>query len=136
MSAHFKIVTLDQFREFVRTYPRPLTFDRCGISEPALCTYSDFGAAKGSHAVVAKYHEDLHEEHRQYRVSRHLLEPADAMVILLYKPPNGRWYVHSHKIYPSNDAAREAAREFLAPGTQISFRKVEAPWLEKLSEIV
>lgn len=32
---------------------------------------------------------------------------------LFYKPPCGRWYVHSHKLYPSVEAAEQAARAFL-----------------------
>lgn len=45
---------------------------------------------------------------------------SNAQYILLYLPPCGRWYVHSHKIYPSPEAARAAAKKFLHPDVVIS----------------
>lgn len=63
-------------------------------------------------------------------------DTSETMIVLLYRPPNGMWYVHSHKLYPTKKHARVAAREFLAPGTPISFRKVNLKWLTALMEIV
>ncbi len=39
--------------------------------------------------------------------------------ILLYKPPCGVWYVHSHKLYDSVEAARRAAIKFLHSDTPV-----------------
>lgn len=65
-------VPRDDFWEFVKNYPRKLTADKCGITDPPLVTYSDFGGSSGFKAVVAKYHEGDYEK-RKYRISRHLL---------------------------------------------------------------
>lgn len=35
--------------------------------------------------------------------------------LLLYRPPCGKWYVHSHKLYPNQDEAADAAIRFLPP---------------------
>lgn len=40
--------------------------------------------------------------------------------LLLYKPPCGEWYAHSHKLYPDRATARAKAAKFLEPGTPIS----------------
>jgi len=51
--------------------------------------------------------------------------------ILLYKPPCGRWYVHSHKLYPTKAAAYEAAAKFLCPGTPYTTRPVNLAELDQ-----
>lgn len=43
---------------------------------------------------------------------------------LLYKPPCGEWYVHSHKLYDSREQAREKASKFLEPGVPIAIVEV------------
>lgn len=53
------------------------------------------------------------------------------MFVLFYKPPCGRWYVHSHKLYESEGAARAAAARFLTPGTPISIATVAATMLDR-----
>lgn len=58
------------------------------------------------------------------------------MFILFYKPPCGIWYVHSHKLYPSTDAAYEAAKKFLAPDTPISILSVSMDYLETAHRIL
>lgn len=40
--------------------------------------------------------------------------------LLFYKPPCGLWYVHSHKLYDTPEKAREAAKRFLHPDTEIA----------------
>lgn len=50
--------------------------------------------------------------------------------ILFYKPPCGNWYVHSHKLYPSVDAAYEAAKKFLHPDIPIAVKQVDTDYLE------
>lgn len=72
MTQEFTEVPRDEFSEFVKSYPRQLTADKCGISEPPLVSFSDFQAAKGFYAIVAKYHEAPYNK-RKYEVSRHLL---------------------------------------------------------------
>jgi len=47
------------------------------------------------------------------------------MFVLLYKPPCGEWYVHSHKIYGNMEAARSKARKFLPRGTPIAILALE-----------
>lgn len=37
--------------------------------------------------------------------------------LLLYKPPCGKWYVHSHKLYMTVDDAYKAVCKFLHKGT-------------------
>lgn len=54
--------------------------------------------------------------------------------ILLYMPPCGNWYVHSHKIYPSEAAAIEAAKKFIAPGTLIAVYPIIVGWIASLAE--
>lgn len=39
---------------------------------------------------------------------------------LLYKPPCGVWYAHSHKLYLSVSAAEDAVVKFLPAGTEYS----------------
>jgi len=52
--------------------------------------------------------------------------PREALFVLFYQPPCGKWYVHSHKRYPSAAAARLAAGEFLHPDTPYQVRSVAA----------
>lgn len=73
MTALFKEVDYETFMGFLVMYPRKLTPDKCGISEPPLVTYSDFEAAEGFDAVVAKYHEYPAKAQRVYKISEHLL---------------------------------------------------------------
>lgn len=54
--------------------------------------------------------------------------------VLFYQPPCGDWYVHSHKLYPSEEAARAAARKFLPVGTVIAIASVGS--LDRLQETV
>lgn len=46
--------------------------------------------------------------------------PAPFNFVLFYKPPCGKWYVHSHKLYSDDAAANEAAVQFLPSGTPIA----------------
>jgi hypothetical protein len=66
----FKVVDHEDFKKFVMNYPRSLSADVCGISEPALVGYYDFSAAKGLDALVAKYHQT---QNPIYMISEHLL---------------------------------------------------------------
>lgn len=43
--------------------------------------------------------------------------PVGNSFILLYQPPVGLWYVHSHKIYCSSEDAEDAIERFITPGT-------------------
>lgn len=72
MTKQFKQVSREEFLRFVKEYPRNLSGDVCGISEPALIAYYDFKAAKGWDAIVAKY-RDVPETQREYLISEHLL---------------------------------------------------------------
>ena len=52
-----KIVTEEQFFEFVNHYPRKLSVDVTGISEPPLVTYNDFELAnRWPYSIVAQYY--------------------------------------------------------------------------------
>ena len=73
MTADFKEVSREDFIAFVSMYPRQLSSDICGISEPPLVGYYDFSAAKGIDALVAKYHQHPVPALRVYKVSEHLL---------------------------------------------------------------
>lgn len=53
----YKSVSEDEFKKFIKEYPRKLNSDCCGISDPPLVTYSDFELAnRWPYSVVAKYH--------------------------------------------------------------------------------
>lgn len=56
--------------------------------------------------------------------------------ILIYKPPCGTWYVHSHKLYDSPEDLVIAAKKFLSPGTPVSGLAVSLTQCEKLQKIV
>lgn len=56
--------------------------------------------------------------------------------VLFYQPPCGKWYVHSHKLYPTPDKAREAAEQFLSPGTPIAIVEMNLDVLEAFREVV
>lgn len=45
--------------------------------------------------------------------------PIGNSFILLYQPPVGLWYVHSHKIYCSPADAEDAIERFITPGTPV-----------------
>lgn len=45
-------------------------------------------------------------------------------ILLLYKPPCGKWYVHSHKLYASHLEAYEAAKKFLHPDTPFAITDI------------
>ncbi len=45
--------------------------------------------------------------------------------ILLYQPPCGQWYVHSHKIYPTIDKANAAIERFISLGTPTKILNLE-----------
>lgn len=58
---------------------------------------------------------------------------------LLYQPPCGQWYVHSHKMYPTIDAADAAAEKFLHTETPrvvvpITFPGSPAPSGQEVAE--
>lgn len=54
--------------------------------------------------------------------------------VLFYLPPCGAWYVHSHKLYDSEEEARDAARRFLRPGTSITVSPVSPETLNRFVE--
>lgn len=56
-----------------------------------------------------------------------------ALHVLFYQPPCGKWYVHSHKLYPSQDAATEAAGKFLSPGIPFAAVPVELGELNRIA---
>lgn len=62
--------------------------------------------------------------------------PSNKKILLFYKPPNGKWYVHSHKLYGNAGEARAAAREFLSPGTPYALKAVQIDSLDAFGEIV
>jgi hypothetical protein len=56
--------------------------------------------------------------------------------ILMYKPPCGLWYVHSHKLYDTEDQGRDAARRFLSPGTEYKLVPIDVEALDESSCLV
>lgn len=50
--------------------------------------------------------------------------------LIFYKPPCGIWYVHSHKIYPTLGAAKDAIKRFLPRGTPTAIRSIDLVALE------
>ena len=56
--------------------------------------------------------------------------------MLLYLPPCGVWYVHSHKLYDSPDDARGGARRFLPQGTEYAIIAIDVSVLDEQSELV
>lgn len=54
---------------------------------------------------------------------------------LFYFPPCGKWYVHSHKLYETADAARDAARKFLVPGALFAILPIAAVDLDQIGEL-
>ena len=50
----YKCVSKNEFLDFLRSYPRKLEVDVCGVSEPALMTYNDFQLGVWPDSVVAK----------------------------------------------------------------------------------
>jgi len=44
--------------EFIPKYPRELTFDSCGISEPPTISYNDFSFGVWPHSIVASTHRE------------------------------------------------------------------------------
>lgn len=57
------------------------------------------------------------------------------LYVLFYQPPCGRWYVHSHKLYPSAANAFDAAKRFLSPGTPIAVLPVGEKALADAAEV-
>lgn len=53
------------------------------------------------------------------------------MYILFYKPPCGKWYVHSHKLYDTPLQADDAAKRFLAQGTPYAVLPVDVEELDE-----
>ncbi len=53
-----KSVTREEMTTFVNNFPYPLTFDRCCISDPPLCSWNDFALGNWPMSVVAKYHPE------------------------------------------------------------------------------
>lgn len=57
-----KLVSKEEFEKFIKEYPRKLSYDCCGISEPPSISYNDFELAnRWPYSVVAKtwaYSED------------------------------------------------------------------------------
>lgn len=51
----YKKVRIQEFKEFLKNYPRKLECDCCGICEPPSITYNDFELAnRWPYSVVAK----------------------------------------------------------------------------------
>lgn len=49
-----KQVTKEEFEEFIKSYPRPLRIDVCGIYDPPLISYNDFALAnRWPYSIVA-----------------------------------------------------------------------------------
>ncbi len=73
-----KNVSKEEFLEFLKAYPRPLTVDVYAVCEPPLVTYNDFELAnRWPYSVVAstdKYSDDpndyyyVPEEEREYTI--------------------------------------------------------------------
>lgn len=73
MKAQFEEVSYEDFCRFLDEYPRKLSGDVCGISEPPLVGYYDFETTQGWGALVAKYHQESIPQNRIYKISRHLI---------------------------------------------------------------
>lgn len=56
--------------------------------------------------------------------------------VLLYQPPCGKWYVHSHKLYPSIADGKIGAQKFLPPGTRIAIIPVDIALVEECAHEV
>lgn len=69
---NFVEVSRSELMQFTENYPRKLSQDICGISEPPLAGWYDFEATEGMDAMVAKFHMGPLES-RRYYISRHLL---------------------------------------------------------------
>jgi hypothetical protein len=53
----YKTVSHEEFKKFIKEYPRKLEGDCCGIFDPPLVTYNDFELAnRWPYSVVAQYH--------------------------------------------------------------------------------
>ncbi len=63
------------------------------------------------------------------------INPNIQTLVLFYKPPCGKWYVHSHKTYPSVEDAYAAAKKFLHPDTPIAVLPVDVDYLETVHKI-
>lgn len=55
---------------------------------------------------------------------------------LLYLPPCGVWYVHSHKMFDTEELARQGARKFLPTGTEYAVIPVDVSALDETSSVV
>lgn len=58
------------------------------------------------------------------------------MYALLYKPPCGKWYVHSHKLYADPLQAEHAADKFLSPGTPYVAYQIDVEHLDEYCSTV
>lgn len=67
----FREVLYSEFLAFLDAYPRKLTADCSGISEPPLMTYSDFSVGAWPEAIVAKYHRYEDPNKRIYQIKEH-----------------------------------------------------------------
>lgn len=84
----FAEVTKDGLQRFVKNYPRKLSIDVCGISDPPLLTYNDFELAnRWPYSIVAShycYDDDpkgcfyLPEEKRTYSIMINYEEVFDS----------------------------------------------------------
>lgn len=54
MKKNYKQVSKEEFEEFIKSYPKKLEIDVCGISEPPLISYNDFSLGKFPESIVAK----------------------------------------------------------------------------------
>lgn len=63
------------------------------------------------------------------------INPNIQTLVLFYKPPCGKWYVHSHKTYPSVEDAYAAAKKFLHPDPPIAVLPVDVDYLETVHKI-
>ena len=50
-----KAVSKEEFSAFLDSYPRPLSFDKSGISDPPFVTYNDFTLGKWPESIVASH---------------------------------------------------------------------------------
>lgn len=56
--------------------------------------------------------------------------------LLFYKPPCGSWYVHSHKLYDTPEQARDSAKRFLHPDTEIAVHGISESVLDRYATAV
>lgn len=60
MTSKWKKVSKEEFYSYIKSYPRKLDFDTCGICEPPLSSYNDFTRGYWPDSMVAKiYRNDM-----------------------------------------------------------------------------